>query len=181
MALQVINQADLNFVFSVGTFVTGLLTSRLAGIGGDVYHTRPLLEAGQLAFGGTQFLVDDADTFIDKFGGLGGYLIFIVIAFFVVDFYQLVQEVYATGYLAAGDGKQSHGSTSSARGYGKPAAERCGGACRRYDGSLNHFGHMLKDLLGRISCRESEYTDWGREYCRQAFYRLFPFLSFVLY
>ena len=51
VALQVVNQTDLNFVFSVGTFVACLFCGCLAGIGRDVNHSCPLLEAGQLAFG----------------------------------------------------------------------------------------------------------------------------------
>ena len=36
-------------------------------------------------------------------------------------------------------------------------------------------------MLGGVGCRESEYTGRSREYSRQAFYGLFPFLSVVLY
>ena len=181
MALQVGYQGELYFVFGLGAFVSCLFSGGLAGIGRDVNHSCPLLEAGQLAFGGTQFLVDDADTLVDELGSLGGYFVLVVIAFLVIDFYQLVQEVYPTGHLAAGDGKQGHGGASSAGGYGEPVSERRGGACRRYDGSLNYFGHRLESLQCRIGCRESEYTGRSREYSRQVFYCLFPFLAFVLY
>ena len=53
MIFQVIDQTDLYLIFSVGTFVICLLAGSLRGIGSNIYYTCPLLETGQLAFGGT--------------------------------------------------------------------------------------------------------------------------------
>lgn len=95
-----IRQAELDFIFGIGTFITGLFTGSLSGITGNVNHTCPLLETGQFAFGGSQFTVDDVDSFVDKLGSLRGYFILVIIPFFVIQFHQLVQEISAAGYLA---------------------------------------------------------------------------------
>ena len=82
-----IDQTDLYLILRVSTFVAGLLAGSLGGVGSDVHYTCPLLEAGQLAFSSTQFFIDNADTLVDKFGGLGRYLVLVVISFLVMEFY----------------------------------------------------------------------------------------------
>ncbi|CDD52363.1 unknown [Bacteroides sp. CAG:875] len=147
---QVIDQADLYLVFCVGTFIAGLFASSLGGIGCNIDYACPLLEAGQLAFGGTQFGIDDANAFVNKFGSFGGYLVFVVVAFFVIEFHQFVQEIGTASYLAVSKGEQSDGGKFVVGFYRKPIPEGGRSSVRGSNGSLNQFRNGLDFLLGRV-------------------------------
>ena len=59
-----------------------------------------MLETGQLAFRGTQFLVDNANTVVYKLGGFGSYFIFVVVGIFVIQGHQHVDKVDAAAWIA---------------------------------------------------------------------------------
>ena len=124
-------------VFCVGTFIVGLFAGGLGGIGCDVDYACPLLEAGQLAFGGTQFGIDNANAFVNKFSSLGSYFVFVVVAFFVIEFHQLVQEIGTTSHLAVGEGEYSNGGKFVVGFYRKPIPEGGGSSIRGGNGCLN--------------------------------------------
>ncbi len=73
------------------------------GIAFQVGESGIALEGFQFLFRGSQFAVDDFDTFINKFRGLGSHFVFVIVGIPVVDFHQLVDEIHAALRMRALD------------------------------------------------------------------------------
>ena len=95
IAGQELYQPELGAVFGTFLFVFRVFTQRQLGIAFQVGESGIALEGFQFLFRGSQFAVDDFDTFINKFRGLGSHFVFVIVGIPVVDFHQFVDEIHA--------------------------------------------------------------------------------------
>ena len=91
---QVLNQVDLSGILGELLFVARSFLKCHLGITLQVGQSGTLLEVRQGIFGASQFLVDDGDTFFDELRRLLCHLVLFVVGILVIDFHQLVDEVY---------------------------------------------------------------------------------------
>ena len=96
IAGQELYQPELGAVFSTFFFVFRVFTQCQLGVAFQVGQPGIALEGFQFLFRSSQFTVDDINTFINKFCGLGGHFVFIVVGIPVVDFHQFVDKIHTT-------------------------------------------------------------------------------------
>ena len=103
IAGQELYQPELGAVFGTFLFVFRVFTQCQLGVAFQIGEPGIALEGFQFLFRGSQFAVDDFDTFINKFRGLGSHFVFVIVGIPVVDFHQLVDEIHAALRMRALD------------------------------------------------------------------------------
>ena len=106
------------------------------------------LEGFQFLFRGSQFAVDDINTFINKFCGLGSHFVFIVVGIPVVDFHQFVDEIHAALRMCA-----LYRDLCDSGGFGSRLYAQCSPVAAGYTAGGRNRSHDF--LLAFCDCRIS--------------------------
>ena len=110
-------------LFVLGTFLKGKLR-----VAADVGQSGALLEFRQFGFCGAQFVVDDADTFIDEVGAFLGHFILFGVGVLIIEYYQFLGEIGGSLYMGVLYTDGGNGTGIGYGGYGQtcPIACCCG-------------------------------------------------------
>ena len=131
---------------------------RLRCIHAQFGHRMALFVTLQFGFGGAQFVVDLADTVVDKLLGLEGYLVLVGVSLLVVAVNQCPDEVDAPARVDVFQRYFGYRTLFVERGYGQVSQESGGDHHRRVD-SDNLLGGNLNLVDGGVLRKDERAID----------------------